>query len=132
MTNLRVFGSVARGQDRPDSDVDLLADLPPGLGLLGAAGVDLVAGTLKPAIRTRNRRRPGRPVTYRDQQRLADIQAAIDAIRSHLRRGDLTDSLGSTPSASDSWKSARPSRHCPPNFSTPSPLSPGARSPGYW
>jgi uncharacterized protein with HEPN domain len=32
-------------------------------------------------------------VTYRDQQRLADIQAAIDAIRSHLRRGDLTDSL---------------------------------------
>ena len=28
--NLRVFGSVARGEDRPDSDVDLLADLPPG------------------------------------------------------------------------------------------------------
>jgi uncharacterized protein with HEPN domain len=32
-------------------------------------------------------------VTYRDQQRLADIQAAIDAIRSHLRRGDLSDDL---------------------------------------
>jgi predicted nucleotidyltransferase/DNA-binding XRE family transcriptional regulator len=32
---LRVFGSVARGEDREDSDVDLLADLPPGLGLLG-------------------------------------------------------------------------------------------------
>jgi hypothetical protein len=32
-------------------------------------------------------------VTYRDQQRLADIQAAIDAIRSHLQRGDLTDGL---------------------------------------
>jgi uncharacterized protein len=28
--NLRVFGSVARGEDRLDSDVDLLADLPPG------------------------------------------------------------------------------------------------------
>jgi predicted nucleotidyltransferase len=28
-SNLRVFGSVARGDDRPDSDVDLLADLPP-------------------------------------------------------------------------------------------------------
>ena len=28
--NLRVFGSVARGEDRPDSDVDLLADLPAG------------------------------------------------------------------------------------------------------
>jgi hypothetical protein len=26
VTNLRVFGGVARGQDRPDSDVDLLAD----------------------------------------------------------------------------------------------------------
>jgi uncharacterized protein with HEPN domain len=32
-------------------------------------------------------------VTYRDRQRLADIQAAIDAIRSHLQRGDLSDSL---------------------------------------
>jgi len=32
-------------------------------------------------------------VTYRDEQRLADIQAAIDAIRSHLRRGDLSDGL---------------------------------------
>jgi hypothetical protein len=30
-------------------------------------------------------------VTYRDRQRLADIQAAIDAIRSHLQRGDLSD-----------------------------------------
>jgi len=28
--NLRVFGSVARGEDRPDSDVDLLVDLPLG------------------------------------------------------------------------------------------------------
>jgi uncharacterized protein with HEPN domain len=32
-------------------------------------------------------------VTYRDRQRLADIQAAIDAIRSHLQRGDLSDVL---------------------------------------
>jgi uncharacterized protein with HEPN domain len=32
-------------------------------------------------------------VTYRDRQGLADIQAAIDAIRSHLRRGDLSDEL---------------------------------------
>jgi uncharacterized protein len=65
LTNLRVFGSVARGQDRPDSDVDLVADLPPGMGLLGlgrvqaeledilGARVDLVAGTLKPGVRTR-------------------------------------------------------------------------------
>jgi uncharacterized protein with HEPN domain len=32
-------------------------------------------------------------VTYRDHQRLADIQAAIDAIRSHLQRGELSDVL---------------------------------------
>jgi predicted nucleotidyltransferase len=32
---LRVFGSVARGEDRADSDVDLLVDLPAGLGLFG-------------------------------------------------------------------------------------------------
>lgn len=32
-------------------------------------------------------------MTSRDRQRLADIQAAIDAIRSHLQRGDLSDGL---------------------------------------
>jgi len=64
--NLRVFGSVARGQDRPDSDVDLLVDLPPGLGLFGlgrvqdeleailGTRVDLVpAQDLKPGVRAR-------------------------------------------------------------------------------
>jgi predicted nucleotidyltransferase/DNA-binding XRE family transcriptional regulator len=39
VSNLRVFGSVARGQDRPDSDVDLLADLPSDLGLFGLGRV---------------------------------------------------------------------------------------------
>src|SRR5260370_7077389 len=29
--NLRVFGSVARGEERPDTDGDLLADPPPGM-----------------------------------------------------------------------------------------------------
>ena len=64
--NLRVFGSVARGEDSADSDVDLLADLPPGMGLLGlgrvqaeleailGAKVDLIpASDLKPAVRAR-------------------------------------------------------------------------------
>ena len=32
-------------------------------------------------------------MTYRERQRLADIQAAIDAIRSPLQRGDLADGL---------------------------------------
>ena len=33
VTNIRVFGSVARGDDRADSDIDLLVDLPAGTGL---------------------------------------------------------------------------------------------------
>jgi uncharacterized protein with HEPN domain len=32
-------------------------------------------------------------VTYRDRQRVTDILAAMDAIRSHLTRGDLSDGL---------------------------------------
>ena len=32
-------------------------------------------------------------MTYRERQRLTDIQAAINAIRSHLQRGDLSDGL---------------------------------------
>jgi uncharacterized protein len=36
--DLRVFGSVARGEDRQDSDVDLLADLPSGLSRSAWAG----------------------------------------------------------------------------------------------
>lgn len=33
-SNVRVFGSVARGEDHPDSDIDLVVDLAPGTGLL--------------------------------------------------------------------------------------------------
>jgi uncharacterized protein with HEPN domain len=32
-------------------------------------------------------------VSYRERQRLADIQAAIDAVPSHPQRGDLSDGL---------------------------------------
>ena len=66
VSNLRVFGSVARGEDRPDSDVDLLADLPPGLSLFGLsrleADLEGILGTrvdlspaagLKPGLRER-------------------------------------------------------------------------------
>ena len=35
LTGLRVFGSVARGEERPDSDVDILADIPDEIGVLG-------------------------------------------------------------------------------------------------
>ena len=37
--SLRVFGSVARGKDRPDSDVDFLVDFEPGASLLDLVGL---------------------------------------------------------------------------------------------
>jgi uncharacterized protein len=63
-SNVRVFGSVARGEDRPDSDIDLVVDLAPGTGLfslehlrreltdlLGTA-VDVVpSDSLRPRVR---------------------------------------------------------------------------------
>ena len=62
--NLRVFGSVGRGEDTDTSDIDLLVDLDAGVGLVALAGltreltellgvdVDVIpAGTLKAAIR---------------------------------------------------------------------------------
>ena len=61
---MRVFGSVARGEDRPDSDVDFLVEFEPGRGLLNHAAlveeleqylgckVDVVSRNgLKPRIR---------------------------------------------------------------------------------
>jgi predicted nucleotidyltransferase len=64
--NVRVFGSVARGDARPDSDVDCLVDMAPGRTLLDLGGllmelrdllgvdVDVVTvHGLKPRIRER-------------------------------------------------------------------------------
>ena len=64
--DLRVFGSVARGEDRPDSDVDILGRMPAGISLIGlsratealegvlGAKVDLVPDdSLKPAVAER-------------------------------------------------------------------------------
>ena len=61
---LGVFGSVARGEDRAGSDVDLLLDVPAGVGLftlgrleeqlhrLLGAKIDLVPeASLKPRVR---------------------------------------------------------------------------------
>lgn len=63
-SNVRVFGSVARGEEAEQSDVDLLVDLDTEVGLVGLAGlareigdvlgvdVDVVpADSLKPAMR---------------------------------------------------------------------------------
>jgi predicted nucleotidyltransferase len=37
--NVRVFGSVARGEDDEQSDIDLLVDLEPGRSLLDLGGL---------------------------------------------------------------------------------------------
>jgi predicted nucleotidyltransferase len=37
--NVRVFGSVARGEARPDSDVDLLVDMEAGRSLFDLGGL---------------------------------------------------------------------------------------------
>ncbi len=63
-SNVRVFGSVARGEDRPGSDVDLVADLAPVTGLFAlealrrdlahllGTSVDVVpSDSLRPAVR---------------------------------------------------------------------------------
>jgi predicted nucleotidyltransferase len=63
LTNVRVFGSVARGDETPGSDLDLLVDVGPGVSLLTLARCqqqlrsllgtsdDLVpAGDLKPRV----------------------------------------------------------------------------------
>jgi predicted nucleotidyltransferase/DNA-binding XRE family transcriptional regulator len=65
-SNVRVFGSVARGEDTDDSDIDLLVDLADEVSLVGLIGlerelselldrrVDVVpARALKPAVASR-------------------------------------------------------------------------------
>jgi predicted nucleotidyltransferase/DNA-binding XRE family transcriptional regulator len=47
-SNVRVFGSVARGQDTGSSDVDLLVDLAGDVGLVGLIGLEReIAETLR-------------------------------------------------------------------------------------
>lgn len=41
VTNVRVFGSVLRGEDDPTSDIDLLVDLAPGADLFDLAALDV-------------------------------------------------------------------------------------------
>lgn len=39
-SNVRVFGSVARGEDTDSSDIDLLVDLNEGVGIVGLIGLE--------------------------------------------------------------------------------------------
>jgi predicted nucleotidyltransferase len=70
--NVRVFGSTARNQARPDSDIDLLVELDPGRTLL-----DLVA------LRRDLTRALGRPVDVATDEMLsrpARVQAESEAV----------------------------------------------------
>ncbi len=46
VTNVRVFGSTARGTDQPASDIDLLVDVAPGVGMFGLARLELTLSEL--------------------------------------------------------------------------------------
>jgi uncharacterized protein len=46
VTRLRVFGSVARGEERPDSDVDFLVDFGEKISSWGGVGFQMGAETL--------------------------------------------------------------------------------------
>ena len=70
--NVRVFGSVARGTDRPESDVDLLADIPPHLGLFALSRVEQELGRILGAR--------------------VDLVSAT-SLRVHLREHVLTDAI---------------------------------------
>jgi hypothetical protein len=118
--------SVARGEERPDSDVDLLADLPPGLSLFGlgrveanleailGSRVDLIpAADLKPGVRAQVERdlvalratanTSGWPTSRPRSTRSAPICGAATCPTAWY----------STPSGSGWWRSARLSRHFP-------------------
>ncbi|MDN5722096.1 MAG: helix-turn-helix domain-containing protein [Corynebacterium sp.] len=66
LSNVRVFGSAARGADHPGSDLDLLATLPSGMGLLALAGFVEDANELLDVdvdIVSDDDLRPGHPIT---------------------------------------------------------------------
>src|SRR3954449_6278292 len=46
MTNPRVFGSAARGEDTDNSDLDILIDAPPGTSLYDLAAVEVELETI--------------------------------------------------------------------------------------
>jgi predicted nucleotidyltransferase len=46
MSNVRVFGSTARGSDRPDSDIDLLVDIGPRVSLFTLARLEIALSRL--------------------------------------------------------------------------------------
>ncbi len=66
--NVRVFGSVARGQARPDSDVDFLVEFEPGRTVVDLSGLIL---DLQDAL--------GRDVNIVEADRLAALAHRIES-----------------------------------------------------
>jgi predicted nucleotidyltransferase len=69
ITEIGVFGSYVRGEQRPDSDVDILVELkrPPQIGLMGLVGLELYLSELlglkvDVAIKKNLRKRIGRRI----------------------------------------------------------------------
>ncbi len=69
VTEIGVFGSYARGEQQPDSDIDILIELerPPKIGLMGLVGLELYLSELLDqkvdiAIRKNLRKRIGQRI----------------------------------------------------------------------
>ena len=60
MTSMSLFGSVARGEQREDSDVDVLVDMPPTLRAVGGANdyLEQILGCHVDMIRNHRRLTP--------------------------------------------------------------------------
>ncbi|RMI06947.1 hypothetical protein EBM89_14535 [Cellulomonas triticagri] len=70
VTNVRVFGSVARGEDGPDSDVDLLVDVGPEVGLMDLVDLELEIAKIL-----------GRPVDVANARALRPaVAATVEAV----------------------------------------------------
>lgn len=66
MTNPRVFGSVVRGEDRDDSDLDILVDPAPRTSLLELAGLQIEIEALV-GVRVDLLTPRGLPLKFRDR-----------------------------------------------------------------
>ena len=110
-TNVRVFGSVCRAEERPDSDVGFLVDLDEGRSLLDLGGllmdlqefvgcpVDVVTEKgLAPRIRERVLGRPCRYAMRDYRERLLDIQEGLVA-QTRTQRGSALQKLRQTNSS---------------------------------
>ena len=68
--NIRIFGSVARGEERDDSDVDFLVALEPGRSLLDLARLELrlesLLGRAVDVVTEAGLREPVRAAALRD------------------------------------------------------------------